>query len=497
MLADEILTELRQRPDAPVDDDAFLAWCNEPDAADPRNPPDVSRFLYGVLQHRPDLWHAFRGLFFDELAVANFFRWAREYAVVETGAPVALIPTLAQISDQEAKLFAVSPKETGVGVLGFLQAAMGLGEAARRLVTLLVRSDEKVSTYAYNHTLSPLVFDAPVSDDADNADVIVTVLPPLELRYAGDILGDHRWKSSYRIALVFWETEVLPDELCPFFSDLDELWVTSEFTKQALSGPLFRVLERNIPIFVLPFGADVPVAPAPDEMQMVRSKWSERLGVAEGTVVGAQIFDYSSRVERKNPVGLINAWKKAFPVADPQSQILVFKTINAAQSPDQVATVRDAVARRTDVYVIDEALPPDEMDALLSRFDVVISLHRAEGYGLTLLEAMARKIPVIATGKSGNLAFMNDSNSWLIPSTQMVLDHTSGPYAQGSSWAEPDLDIAASTLRYVVQFRNDPAVLSRVDQAYLDASSLREGAEAVSFIKSRLAEIRRLKWSTV
>ena len=117
-----------------------------------------------------------------------------------------------------------------------------------------------------------------------------------------------------------------------------------------------------------------------------------------------ELFDYSSRIERKNPVGLIEAWKRAFPVADRTEQMLFCKTLNGTTARDQRAVVEAAVGDRTDVTVFDAQLAPDDRDRLMDQFDIVASLHRSEGYGLTLLDAMYRGIPVIATTYSGNLA---------------------------------------------------------------------------------------------
>ena len=131
-----------------------------------------------------------------------------------------------------------------------------------------------------------------------------------------------------------------------------------------------------------------------------------------------------------------------------------------------------------------------EQRAFLRELDVLVSLHRSEGYGLLILEAMAVGTPVVATGATGNLAFMTADNSWLVPATPIRLDHTAGPYPAGSVVHEPDLVAAAALLGDLFGRRNSPELAARVEQARADVRSLADGSAAANWVQHRLADIR-------
>ncbi len=145
--------------------------------------------------------------------------------------------------------------------------------------------------------------------------------------------------------------------------------------------------------------APVPVIALPPPVEISpRNRGSLRLGVPTGFLF-LFVFDYLSTIERKNPVGLIEAFKHAFKAGEgPQ---LLIKTINAPLRPYVEEEVLWAVDGRPDIHVVDRSLSGDEKDALMAACDCYVSLHRSEGFGLTMAEAMAIGKPVIGTGYSG------------------------------------------------------------------------------------------------
>jgi hypothetical protein len=287
MLADDVLAALRTRTDAPHDPEKFLQWCGQ---SDPNAPPTMSRFLFALWRARPDLQDAFRGIYFDTTAQQAFNNWAYQFAVEETGAPRQLVPS--SVSDGVSDHLRVTRKQRGVGVLGFLRATLGLGEAARRLVELLRMAGEPITTYVYDHTFSPLLDEFVSIYDVAAPDIVISVLPPNYLQHVEAILGNSITGGSHRIALCFWESAVVSSFYRSVFAGHDEIWVTSEFTKAALES----VIQPPIPIYVFPIGIARPDIAVPSS----RAAWSGRLGVGEATVVVGQVFDYASRIERKN-----------------------------------------------------------------------------------------------------------------------------------------------------------------------------------------------------
>ncbi|MGA8876898.1 MAG: glycosyltransferase, partial [Candidatus Korobacteraceae bacterium] len=137
---------------------------------------------------------------------------------------------------------------------------------------------------------------------------------------------------------------------------------------------------------------------------------------------------------------------------------LLIKSSHSAQHKDELALLQDAVSG-TNVKILDTVLTREAKQQLMKTADCYVSLHRSEGFGLTLAEAMMCGKPVIATAYSGNVDFMSDSDSFLVPYRMVAIDRTHGPYKAGYQWADPDLDYAVDFMRYVESHREAAASL--------------------------------------
>jgi glycosyltransferase involved in cell wall biosynthesis len=213
-------------------------------------------------------------------------------------------------------------------------------------------------------------------------------------------------------------------------------------------------------------------------------------------VIGCS-FDYASTIERKNPVGVVRAFTRAFPVpfelGPDIGPWLVLKTHGNSEHDGARGIVRNAVGSRPDIVVIDADFTDEQQHAFYRRLDVFVSLHRSEGYGLAPLEAMALGIPTIATAYSGNLSFMTPENSWLIPAGRSTVPTGCGLYPAGSIWAEPDLDAAAVALRDVAIRRSSTEVVGRAARGRSDVAPLVSGIAGEAWVRERLAAIRRAR----
>lgn len=150
----------------------------------------------------------------------------------------------------------------------------------------------------------------------------------------------------------------------------------------------------------------------------------------------------------KNPQGVIKAFKQAFP-ENTDSVELIIKTVNAHLYPHMRTLLDDLIDGDLRVQIRDGFVNQEEMKGLIRSADAYVSLHRAEGLGLGLAEAMYMGKPTIATGYSGNTEFMNSSNSMLVPYSLDDIPILAYPHGLNTTWAEPDLTFAAEAMKKI------------------------------------------------
>jgi glycosyltransferase involved in cell wall biosynthesis len=225
-----------------------------------------------------------------------------------------------------------------------------------------------------------------------------------------------------------WELPEVPAEWRLGVELVHEIWVPSAFTAAAVAR-----IAGDRPVHVVPHPAALkPVPPQP-------------LPAPGRPFTVLSVFDASSSLARKNPEGSIQAFQRAFG-ADPQAR-LVLKTQRLDTVPDAAARLR-ALAAAPNITLLDATLEPAQLDALYAGADVLLSLHRAEGFGLALAEAMHRGLTVVATGWSGNADFLTDAVGVPVPSRRVPAEDAQMTYHHPNLlWAEPDIDAAAEALR--------------------------------------------------
>jgi GT2 family glycosyltransferase/glycosyltransferase involved in cell wall biosynthesis len=339
-----------------------------------------------------------------------------------------------------------APGGFGVNVAGFLTSEKGLGEAVRGTVRSLQAANVP---YVLNNFIDPgsanrdTTF-AEFSDanpyDVNLVQVNVNVVPEF-IRHKGEAYLEGR----YNIAYWYWELSDFPPEWASRLEPFDEVWVGSGFALDALSR-----------------AADVPVIRMPPclpERLPTAGCGRDHFGLPRDRFLFLFVFDFHSSLERKNPLGLIAAFKKAFAGGD--DALLVLKCSHSRDCPAEFQAVT-AASRGANIRILDGVFSREEVNALLALSDCYVSLHRSEGFGLPLAEAMSLEKPVIATAYSGNMDFMTLSNSFLTKYrlTEITRDH--GPYKKGSAWADPDLDHAAELMRFVYENRGPAGEVGRL-----------------------------------
>jgi glycosyltransferase involved in cell wall biosynthesis len=333
----------------------------------------------------------------------------------------------------------------GVNAFGDWSSTTGLAEAGRRLAHALVRRGVSLSC-------STVRTGAPTDDNLLSPDLATRSGPPTwpvdlwtlninEFAMLGEAAVSSLGGSRYRIATWYWELSTVPQSLWSAFDQVDEIWVPSSFVRRSF----LRYTRRPIHI--------VPTVVPTFEFGMNGSDVRGRLGIPGDAVLFLFTFDFNSSIARKNPLGVIDAFARAFPVNDDQA-VLVIKGANLDRSPRFETDLRQALQRVNGVF-IPEFLSQQDLADLFHASDVYVSTHRSEGFGLGIAEAMALGKPVIATWYSGNCDFMNATNSCplgyrLRSVTAEDHDYQIGlrdVYVEGAVWAEPDVTEAAQWMR--------------------------------------------------
>ncbi len=243
-------------------------------------------------------------------------------------------------------------------------------------------------------------------------------------------LGRARVRGRRIVGYWAWELPRLPDEWRASFRYLHEIWVPSSFTRDAVAAATDK------PVHVMPHPLP-PVAATPG--------MRGRLGLSADSLLVLNVFHLGSAFSRKNPLAAIAAFRKAY--GDAPNRLLVIKVIdNGAQWARR--ELDTAIAGAGNIRVIEGMLPEADMAGLMAAADIVISLHRSEGFGLVPAQAMALGKPVIATAWSGNLDFMNKNNSALVSYSLVPVRDPEGVFdADGQMWADASIDEAAAWLQ--------------------------------------------------
>jgi glycosyltransferase involved in cell wall biosynthesis len=359
----------------------------------------------------------------------------------------------------------------GVNISGYLDTESGMGEAARASIRSFEAGGVPV---ALNNVPSRLrardgSYAAAFIDDNPHPFNLVH-LNADNMGWFADGRGRRYFENRYTIGYWFWELAAFREEWVPFFSYVHEVWTASNFVRDSYAAwsPV-PVLRMPLPVWVPP----------------VTSRGRAHFGLPEDSTVFLYMFDVSSQTERKNPHGAIEAFRRARFA--PGQATLVLKFTNAEYDRAAVRRFHEA-AEGLDVRFLDGYMDRGELLALIAASDCYFSPHRSEGFGLTMLESMSLGKPVIATAYSGNMDFMTDENSFLLPYRLTTLEHDYGPYMRGAVWADPDLDDAARLLRLVVDHPDEARARGRV--AELQIAAERHPTVTGAVARQRLEAIR-------
>jgi len=337
------------------------------------------------------------------------------------------------------------PRPLGINMAGFAQSVYGIGESSRAMWKAVQASGLPCGLVNVRSNVHRN-YDLSVIDFAQRNPYRINLMTfsfDYSRRFYRD-MGPRFFAGRYNIGLWYWEQEHFPRRWHGSFDYYDEIWAPSEFTRQSIAA-VSPVPVRKI---TYPFQLD--------DLTTVSER--SRFGLDEKDYVFLFTFDFYSTVHRKNPGAVIDAFREAFTPKD--RAVLVLKSINASQH----IAAREALgeqAKGIRVLFLDDHVSSTEMNALFAAADCYVSLHRSEGLGLGMAHAMYLGKPVIGTGYSGNLEFMNSGNSFLVDYEMTELEEDSGPYEKGTRWADPKIQHGAALMQWVYNNRIESEAIGR------------------------------------
>jgi glycosyltransferase involved in cell wall biosynthesis len=276
--------------------------------------------------------------------------------------------------------------------------------------------------------------------------------------------GDGVFRGPYNIACFAWELSRYPDPWLPALDYLHEVWAPSRFVQQAIAE------KTRLPVVWMPLAVEPGEAPA-----LPRS----RFGLPPDAFLFLFFFDFRSFVQRKNPWAVLQAFTRAFAASSSKPVGLVVKVNGVQHDPEAYRTFLESFPLQDPrVRIINEVLDDREIKGLVSLCDCFVSLHRSEGFGRGLAEAMYFGKPVIGTAYSGNLDFMCPDTSCLVDSILVPVGEGDYPHGEGQVWADADVEQAAWYMR---RMTDDPTAASergrRAARAIRETNSFRAVGE--------------------
>lgn len=460
---------------------------------DPGRRPRIPRVAVMLLRLRPDL----RASFPDPFGAhrRGLALWFVTHGRLEYGLPRSLVKPVLRTLDPRTALWAflwwqrqrwrragarrrsvraeravafpipavpATPGTLGINVVGWAAAPTGVGQACRSTLHALSEAEIPAALWSLGTGADDdfrsgaaggfggdgLPYDVTLFHvNADMMGAVCSQMPQALLA------------NRHRVGYWFWELAHFPLEFAGAFDHVDEVWAPTRFCARAFE-PIAPVPVRWVP----------PCAVPPRSLPANRSE----LGVADGAFLYLSVFDALSIPARKNPFGLIEAFAQAVR-RSPLPLHLVLKVNHLGPGSKLAARLRRSI-RGLPVTLVTRSMTRPEIDALIAACDAYVSLHRSEGLGLPLIEAMQLGKPVIATGYGGCTDFLDAGTGWVVGHSLVPLAEPHGPYPAGAVWAEPDLDHAAELMIEVASSRDarSPRVLAarqRVAELYSPAAA--------------------------
>jgi glycosyltransferase involved in cell wall biosynthesis len=371
--------------------------------------------------------------------------------------------------------FGLDRIKNSVLFVGYVEAGLGIGESLRGLLAAVAETDLPFAIYPFNVNVESRFVGQYMPERYDLKNyfrINVIEMAADEVPGMFNELGERRTRNSYNILRTYWELPNAPQEWKLKLVGISEIWAPNQFVADS-----FRCI-FNGPITIVPPCVDVKNVDKLDR---------SNFGMNEDRFYFIFSFDYHSFPARKNPLGVLHSFQKAFPNLT-ENVGLIIKSVGL---PDHYPAIKAEIAQAANldnrIIVIDGSISRSEVLSLIANCDCYVSLHRAEGFGLGMAEAMALGVSVIATNYSGSTDFLSDRTGFPIPYELRQLNADEYVWSAGQTWAEPDESAAVHALRRVYNEKSERQVRLTNARSFVEN---RYGRSAVGLaVQNRIGQL--------
>lgn len=323
-----------------------------------------------------------------------------------------------------------------IEVAGYFSMTAGVAESARLCVDAMSRAGIalKIADVSTDPQEKRDVEWAPPHLASAAAPTRILHLNPPMLPRAILKLGIGDFRRTFNIGYWAWELEVIPDEWKNALRYMNAIFVPSEFTRKAIAR------HTKIPVIVVPH---------PVNEKQAATGMRAQFGIPDSAFLVSTIFSAGSSINRKNPEAVLKAFRQ-FATDRPDA----FMLMKASGNPSRDERLRALVASASEagnIRIVTDNLPSSAINGIIRQSDAYISLHRSEGFGLTVAEAILGGTPVVSTGWSGTVDFCDPHNTWNTDYTLVPVVDTHPEFAglSDARWADASPEHAALQLREI------------------------------------------------
>ncbi len=371
------------------------------------------------------------------------------------------------------------PTQRGILFIGYVEARLGLGESLRGLIAAAAARDLEFGIYPFRVGVETRVIGPFMPEKYDKShryDLNVIAVAADQVPTVFNYLDFRLYAGNYNVLHTYWELPSAPAAWVPMLRGIDEIWAPNEFVRNAFRNVFPGAISIVPPCVII------------DETAIYPSR--KELGLDDRRFYYLFSFDYYSYPERKNPLGVLKAFQDAFPKGDENVGLIIKsmgpsthyrdikQRLQAAMDVDRRITIFDRTMRRRDVL------------GLIQSCDCYVSLHRAEGFGLGMVEAMNFGKAVIGTNFSGSTDFLSEQTGFPVSYELRPVQPDEYVWTEGQSWADPNHQRAVELLKLIFE---NPQLRTRKGDNARAFVRRRYGKDAVcATIEARIAEITKI-----